>query len=303
MCQTRSFYPLVGRIMVDVSIPPPIPICIPMAKSSRDGSLRFTCPICAAAVSSERELARHWGTCFEDHSPTKAEPRAPPQLEHQQTGRCYQARLGSHPLPPSAISLLVDTLLPLPSRIALAKTSKEGRRLVDSCESWAEFIGLQWRALWEQSVGYLPDGTCGCTFRDPRTLPLDAKEIAVRLWRACNIATAEITTKGFTGRLTHMFLDGSFEEPGFRPRRSSAVRQPALLHTTVHQLKKAYQHREGPPLGQFMFVKPGSVPLSHIRAPLAAYVWDLLDMPGRQARIRLDVTFRTGRLCAEDLDP
>jgi len=257
------------------------------------------CPICHKSASSDKDLEEHWRTCFEDHSPTKAEARCGPASavgglrrglgELEQTSRCYEAHLGSHRLPPSATALLVDGLLSLPGRLALAQTSTEGKRLVEAWDSWVEFAAKQWLWLWEHSLGAIPSGECGCSFRDPLASPLSPKEVAVRLWRACTLTSVEVKTKGLTGRIHEMILDDS-------------AKAPVLLNTTVRQLKLQYEDAEGPPPSTFKFLKAGSVPLSHASAPLAAYVWDLLDSPGAPARIYLDLTFRSGRCCLEDPD-
>jgi hypothetical protein len=86
-----------------------------------------------------------------------------------------------------------------------------------------------------------------------------------------------------------------------------ALHSPVLVHTSVAHLKHAIHKHEGLLPQEMVLIRSGSTPLKHERAPLAAYVWDILrrNSTNSMPEVRLDMVLRmsTGRCSAEPVRP
>lgn len=191
----------------------------------------------------------------------------------------FMVLLGTYRLPSCAAALL-DGALPLQARTVLRQTGREGRRVVDSWDGWEVVAEGLWRSLWAASpASTLRDGSLDCCAQRLCTDRLGAKETALRLGRACSATSATVELK--------IWMD-------FRATGSKALvhlgpaSTPVLLRTTVLQLKVLVGEKLGLSPGALDLEAPRSVHLCNDDAPLAAYVWDLLDSSEQEVYFQLE---------------
>jgi hypothetical protein len=119
----------------------------------------------------------------------------------------------------------------------------------------------------------------------------------VRLWRALTVTEVRIRVKVLMGKeLSFIFCEAPH-----------ALHSPVLVHTSVAHLKHAIHKHEGLLPQEMVLIRSGSTPLKHERAPLAAYVWDILrrNSTNSMPEVRLDMVLRmsTGGCSAEPARP
>lgn len=223
------------------------------------------CIVCGVTLSLQTLQDLHFSACFEAHCPVTEPPRI---AVHSRACGVHGVQLGSFRIPAGAVELLfTDVLCPL-TRIELAQTSRRLRSVVG--DTWGRCVRMLWSALWKHAPGGVPDGDCGCIFQPPSTISHRGNIMnALKLWRTQTLYSVNIRFKGLAGGRAWDFTLG--EEP-----ESHASQVPVLLRTSVMDLKILFAAEEGLPLDQARLTHQIGSQLLHERAPLGAYVWDLL---------------------------
>lgn len=221
------------------------------------------CIICGSMLSLQTLQNSHFSDCFEAHCPVTG----PPATVQPRNSTVHGVQMGSFNIPACAAELLfTNSLCPL-TRIELAQTSRQLQSVVGT--TWPLCVQMLWSGLWKHTPGGEPDGECGCIFEPPATTSSRGNIMnALKLWRAQTLLSVDIHYKCVNGKVVEYMLDKGSE--------SHVWDVPVLLCTSVMDLKWHVISKEGLSVDQLRVRLPTGRQLLHSRAPLGAYVWDLL---------------------------
>jgi len=191
----------------------------------------------------------------------------PPIIVESRACGIHEVQLGSFRIPAGAVEFLFQDALCPPTRMELAQTSRRLGSIMG--DTWAQSVRKLWPALWKHTQGGVPDGDCGCIFQPPVTTSHRGNIVnALKLWRAQTLLCVNIRVKDLPVS-SRFFALGEETEP-------HVSHMPVLLRTSVMDLKILAQNVMGFPLHPVRLAHPSGRQLLHERAPLGAYVWDLL---------------------------
>jgi hypothetical protein len=248
------------------------------------------CVICGSAQEAS-VMAEHFESCFGRHCPVEILVAEPSILSAQEI--LHAASVGPWRLPPLASALIFQNFLPPPSLMSFACTSRYGPNVVDKEKLWENTVSVLQSALWSQvDVGFL-DLNCTCGFVCSRASTLqDLKKDAFSLWRALNIHSVYFEMKTLSaGKNLRIPIQGV--------RDGAGRRAPVLLHTSVLHLKTLVRYKAGMLPQDICVLRQDARQLLHESAPLAAYIWDLLQPrlgnPVDSIRLELVLSMSTRR--------
>ena len=239
------------------------------------------CEICSREFPDDNSLANHFEACFQDHCPAETRIDEQAQGNERPTVR-HELLLGSRLIPASA-AVFLCRLLPPPSLMSLACTSRSARNCTDNRDLWDECVLSSWNALWSHSEDDPSNMGCLCNFQPPvgKTLQ-EVKKNAILVWICVNLGAVKFRIKTFSN---------SVGIPVRGVRDASGTPAPVLVHMSVHHLKTLIQSQSGVSMDTMRLVQSDSKQLLHDTAPVGAYLWRQLErgIVSRTYEIRIDM--------------